>query len=334
LRATICSRIELIGKVQFRGAVAAAVFLICTCGARGAVIPASAPADQTIGDEAIIQSQAEPQERAELGAYFWCMFAASVVGLTIFIRRRMDRLPIEAHHDGVSPQARLVFYFAMLLASWIGAHLAAIASGVTLGEPGRPPLSLADEARLTIGVVVSQAAVVAAYEMLRRRRAAHDGVAPSSNQRAAMIALGGIALAWPLVSVVAIFGSWLRRDNDPVAHETLRRLTESDDRSLLVLMAALVVVAGPILEEFVYRGLLQRALRQVGLRPWHAIIASSLLFAVMHWGNSDPQAVAALLVFSLALGWAFERSGSLLAPIIMHSVFNLANLMMAMWLVE
>ena len=52
----------------------------------------------------------------------------------------------------------------------------------------------------------------------------------------------------------------------------------------------------------------------------------SAFFAVMHIGNSEPHAVAALFVLSLGFGWAYERTGRLTAPIVMHMGFNAGNL--------
>ena len=290
--------------------------------------------DQTISQPVLDPAAGETAVTDEqLGAYFWSMLAIGAVGLAAFIARGLHRLPVKAVADGVSPLTRLVFFFALMLASWMGAQLAAILIGIKLGGT-ETPLSLADETRLTMGVAVAQGVVVVMYAVLHRNERAEQARRCPTILQAALIGLGAIAIAWPIVAVVAIFGSWLRRDVDPLAHETLRRFTEADDRHWLVPLGILVVLVGPILEEFSYRGLLQRSMTQSGLRPWPAIMLTSLLFALMHLGNSDPQAVAALFVLSLALGWAYEKSGSLLAPIVMHAVFNLANLVLAMWLVR
>jgi len=43
----------------------------------------------------------------------------------------------------------------------------------------------------------------------------------------------------------------------------------------------------------------------------------------------QPHALIGLFVFGLGLGWAYERTGRLWAPIAMHALFNAGNLMLA-----
>jgi len=77
--------------------------------------------------------------------------------------------------------------------------------------------------------------------------------------------------------------------------------------------------AAPVGEELVFRGLLLRAsLRHVSF--FAANVLQALLFAAMHY---DLAAFLFLFAFGLAAGWVARRSGGLLAPMIMHGVFNL-----------
>ena len=61
-----------------------------------------------------------------------------------------------------------------------------------------------------------------------------------------------------------------------------------------------------------------------------AITLTSVAFVLMHMTVASPHALAPLFVLSLGLGWAYERTGRLAAPIVMHMVFNLANLALAL----
>jgi membrane protease YdiL (CAAX protease family) len=90
------------------------------------------------------------------------------------------------------------------------------------------------------------------------------------------------------------------------------------------------VIAAPVLEEVLYRGLLQDAIRRATGRPWISITVTSLVFMMMHASIADWHALPPLFVLSLGLGWAYERTGRLATPIIMHAGFNLANLAVAM----
>jgi uncharacterized protein len=79
-----------------------------------------------------------------------------------------------------------------------------------------------------------------------------------------------------------------------------------------------IVVLAPIAEEVFFRGVVFNALLREGGRRW-AYIGSSALFAVIHL---DPVAMLPLFLLGLALSWVYQRSGNLLAPIVMHATVN------------
>ena len=54
---------------------------------------------------------------------------------------------------------------------------------------------------------------------------------------------------------------------------------------------------------------------------WHAIGLTAIVFALMHY--DQPQAVPPLVALAVILGYAYERHGSLLVPILLHMAFNL-----------
>jgi hypothetical protein len=83
----------------------------------------------------------------------------------------------------------------------------------------------------------------------------------------------------------------------------------------------LAVVAAPIFEEFIFRGLIFAGLRR-SLDAFPAIVASAAVFAIVH-----PPA-SMIPVFGLGLGaaLAFDRAKMLLAPMIAHGIYNAAML--------
>jgi membrane protease YdiL (CAAX protease family) len=90
-----------------------------------------------------------------------------------------------------------------------------------------------------------------------------------------------------------------------------------------VLLAALL----PVLEEIVFRGFIQEQLtRSIGSSRLgvltYANILTSIIFSAMHFINHPP--VWALLVFipSLVFGYSKDRFDTLLAPILLHLVYN------------
>ena len=146
--------------------------------------------------------------------------------------------------------------------------------------------------------------------------------------RAVSIAVLGAAVVIPLTlaasSVIVMVLTALGRQPPMIAHETLRVLVESPwgpARWGLILSAVLLA---PVLEEILFRGLLQTSLLHSGVvgGRWGVILIASALFALIHAGIADPQALPTLFVLAVGLGYAYERSGSLWAPIGIHAIFN------------
>jgi len=81
-------------------------------------------------------------------------------------------------------------------------------------------------------------------------------------------------------------------------------------------------IAAPIVEEFIYRGVVQPRLRSA-IGPVAAILVSGPLFWGLHWvyhqGVSPPNHLFAGWI----LAYAFERGRSLLAPTLLHAAGNL-----------
>lgn len=93
----------------------------------------------------------------------------------------------------------------------------------------------------------------------------------------------------------------------------------------LGLIALLLVVITPIIEEVVFRGLLHGSLKKI-MKVWLAAIATSFLFAIGHLTASSegPLYIAAIdtFVLSLVLVYLREKTGSLWASIGLHAIKN------------
>ena len=100
-------------------------------------------------------------------------------------------------------------------------------------------------------------------------------------------------------------------------HQSLDLLTNAGIglKTLITIFAVMVV---PIFEELLFRGFLQTSLRSLSGNPWSAIVLTSLFFAILH----PPTHIPGLFFLSCGLGYAYERSGSLFRPILMHIFFN------------
>ena len=87
-------------------------------------------------------------------------------------------------------------------------------------------------------------------------------------------------------------------------------------------------VIAPISEEILFRGYLYQTLkRYIGAVP--SAFIGALLFAAIH---NNAAGFPGLALLALALTIAFEWSGSLLVPIIMHATFNSMSLAWGAWM--
>jgi len=96
----------------------------------------------------------------------------------------------------------------------------------------------------------------------------------------------------------------------------------------LVFAILTIGVFAPIIEEILFRGFLQSWIRQ-HLGSKQAILITSLLFAFFHYspeqGIANITIIASLFVFSLFIGFVYEKQGMLASPIMLHSLFNAIN---------
>ncbi len=265
---------------------------------------------------------------------FWLVLAAAGVALGLFLWRRWYRLRSAPPRPAAfGPLAGGALFTAMLLLGAGGAAAAQAAWDIeNSGELAM--LSLADQAKVLLGLYGGQALVVATFAWLLltvRKPATSERRGPLG---AVVLGAGALALFWPMTAATgALVGevvSWLRQEDlSPIAHHTLGLLLDSDRDAWFALMVGLVVIVAPISEEVMYRGVIQETLRRLGLSRWTAIALTSGAFAVMHSTVAPLHAVLSLFVLSLGLGWIYERTGRLSASITMHVLFNAGNLVIA-----
>jgi membrane protease YdiL (CAAX protease family) len=104
-------------------------------------------------------------------------------------------------------------------------------------------------------------------------------------------------------------------------------LASSDSMAVVVLITAFAIAIAPVFEEFVFRGFAYPVLKQRWGTLW-ALMVVSAVFAAIHF---DLPSLGPLFALAVGLGLAYELSGSLLAPITMHALFNAANVAMILY---
>lgn len=113
-----------------------------------------------------------------------------------------------------------------------------------------------------------------------------------------------------------------------IAHDALSAMRDAPEGLVKWGLIGSAMILAPIIEEIIFRGFLQTALRQSGLirARWGAIAVAGLLFTVIHFSGNSWHSLPALFVLSLGLGYAYERTGSLWPPIFIHAAFNTINI--------
>jgi membrane protease YdiL (CAAX protease family) len=222
-----------------------------------------------------------------------------------------------------------------LLASATFLLMAAAASLVHSGAPGGPVLRMS---ALT-GLAATGAPLLAlgALYLVRSDAATRAGlvVRPADGARGGGALLLTFPIVWTVGFVSVQAAALLTRmlgGSAPteIAHETLRQLTSEPRTLWWWLTVASAGICAPIAEEILYRGFLQSALVRALGPSWAPVLITSAVFTVLHVGAADAHALPALFALSVALGAAFERTGRLGTPIVMHIGFNALNLAQAL----
>ena len=96
----------------------------------------------------------------------------------------------------------------------------------------------------------------------------------------------------------------------------------ADEPVLFALALPGVIIAVPIVEEFVFRGALFSALRYSWFGKTGAVILTAAAWALVHGMAAPWLFVFIIFIMGLALGWLLLRFGSLVVTIVGHGFWN------------
>ncbi len=133
--------------------------------------------------------------------------------------------------------------------------------------------------------------------------------------------IGGYLVALPLMIAISALNQQIwhgQGGNNPLLQTVLQ---ESDGIALLLFFVT-AAVAAPLFEEILFRGFLLPSLTRY-MPVWGAIVLSSFIFASAHLSLSE---VIPLTLLGAILAWVYTRSRNLLAPMLIHSLWNSATL--------
>ncbi len=133
--------------------------------------------------------------------------------------------------------------------------------------------------------------------------------------------LGGYLVALPLVVLVSLINQqfWQGQGgSNPILFLAL----QAQDTLALAIFFITASVAAPIFEELVFRGFLLPSLTRY-LPVGRSILLSSFIFSAAHLSLSE---VFPLMTLGVVLGFVYMRSRNLLAPILLHCLWNSGTL--------
>ncbi len=129
--------------------------------------------------------------------------------------------------------------------------------------------------------------------------------------------LGGYFVALPLVIGISLINQQIW-DGQGGSNPILSIVVGTDRPWALLLLFGTAAIAAPLFEEVMFRGFLLPSLGRY-FPAWGAIGLSSLIFSLAHLSLSE---VLPLTVLGMVLGVVYWRSQSLLAPILLHGLWN------------
>ncbi len=152
--------------------------------------------------------------------------------------------------------------------------------------------------------------------------------------------IGAILITLPILEGIALVGvvvyTWVTGESPAVlAHPTLREIA-AEPRGVWVWGVIFgAVIGAPVVEECVFRLFLQSGLLRATRSHWLSILVTSAAFALVHRMSAEPvpwHTIPVLFALGLAMGIAFERTGRIWVPIVMHIAFNALSIAMVMML--
>jgi membrane protease YdiL (CAAX protease family) len=230
-----------------------------------------------------------------------------------------------SHDAGIS--------IAAAAATWLGAYIAALPlqAGVIglLGQSGVDPDDW-PTSTMVATVLCLWVPFVVGLVVLGRRRGS-GSIRDAYRVRFRVVDLVGLPIGvvgqfvlvpllyWPLTT---LFPDAF----DPAkVEERATDLWNRADGWWVLALIAVVAIGAPLVEEFVYRGVILQSL-EGRLNDTVALVVSAAFFGAIHL---QPVEFPGLFVIGIVFGLCWQRSGRIACPILAHLAFNASGLLLA-----
>ncbi len=213
--------------------------------------------------------------------------------------------------------------------AWIGgtviaAPLLIALLGASLGDDLTIP-------QLAAASMATWAVMVAALVVASPRFGTGDPVADYALRFRPIDLVGlPIGVATQLALVPALYvplrGIWPDTFSDERIEERAQDLADRAGGWSTVLLVVVVIVGAPLVEELLYRGLLQRSVSTL-VGKGTGLVSASLWFALVHF---SPVEYPGLFVAGLVFGGCVVASGRIGPAIVTHAAFNTTGLIIVL----
>lgn len=214
----------------------------------------------------------------------------------------------------------LIPYAVCSVTVWLGL----LVKSKLLGELGGWQSIFTDNLILTVGVLPAMAVIIGIARVSFVRRLKGFGLDARTLRADLAVALVNLLTIMPIVMAMILLttyvNTWIVGPGfEMPQHAELKEIASCPQLPVRVMILVSAVLVIPVFEEMFFRGIIQTLIRSFLRRPWTSIVMTSAIFAAFH---QDVPHWPALFALALCLGYSYEKSGSLLRPIFIHSLFN------------
>lgn len=139
-----------------------------------------------------------------------------------------------------------------------------------------------------------------------------------------LLGFGRYLTILPIIILTGIFVDFVARylGVTPNPQEITIKILQESSSYVLAFTVFFGTLGAPFIEEFLFRGFLQPAVRCVYGKS-NAIVVSGFIFALVHLiGDQNIYVFFQILILGIFLAYLFEYTGSLVAPIGVHITHN------------
>lgn len=273
-----------------------------------------------------------PLELAEAAIWIAGTLVIATIAVRLCIRktwRDAFRLPLDQRHHIQPTDILLALCVFLVLPSLFYSLLAPSAASTQTASPTSAPIfHTGTDPWRVLATAAAQVTAAVVFVLIGRTRfqqgLAGWGLSGRRFGANAIRAIVAYVALWPVCSGLLLLTTWLLSfvpGYVPIEHDALLALHDPANPTWVVILIVIsAVVLAPIVEELLFRGLIQPALAQRMESPWGAVCLTGLAFGIIHVPLY--QTVPALILFGIILGYAYAKTQSLSLVILIHAIFN------------